>query len=54
VEVVLCEAFLYESQAFSRYNHCLVDTDDEDDDDEDDTSRFAIDIDRKTRSLASK
>ncbi|KAF2184810.1 hypothetical protein K469DRAFT_688417 [Zopfia rhizophila CBS 207.26] len=44
--VILCDTFLFENEAFSRYNQHLVDDDDDEvDDDEDDGHFFAIDID---------
>jgi len=52
--VILCDTFLYDNEAFSRYHHYLVDNDDDYEDEDDKSHCFAIDVDRRNKRMQSK
>jgi gag-polyprotein putative aspartyl protease len=52
--VILCDTFLYDNEAFSRYNYYLVDNDDDYEGEDDESHCFAIDIDRRKKRMQSK
>ncbi|RYP51148.1 hypothetical protein DL768_003495 [Monosporascus sp. mg162] len=49
--VILCDTFLFDNEAFSRYRDYLVDNDDDHEDGDDKSHCFAIDIDRKKKRV---
>jgi hypothetical protein len=52
--VILCNMFLYDNEAFSRYHHYLVDNDDDYEDEDSEPHCFAIDIGRRKKRIQSK
>jgi len=52
--VILCDTFLYDNEAFSRYPHYLVDDDDDYENEDDESHCFAIDVDRRKKRLQGK
>lgn len=50
-DVILCDTFLYDNEAFSRYHHYLLDNDDDSKDEDDESHCFAIDVDRRKKRL---
>ncbi|RYP41530.1 hypothetical protein DL767_000957 [Monosporascus sp. MG133] len=49
--VILCDTFLFDNEAFSRYHNYLVDNEDDYEDEEDKSHCFAIDVDRKKKRI---
>ena len=54
--IILCDTFLFDNEAFSRYHHYLIDNDDdyEDEDEDDEFHCFAIDCDRRKKRMQGK
>ena len=52
--IILCDTFLFDNEAFSRYHHYLIDNDDDYEDEDDRFHCFAIDLDRRKKRMQSK
>ncbi|KAJ5905201.1 uncharacterized protein N7473_002117 [Penicillium subrubescens] len=50
-DVILSDAFLFDNEVFSKYQHLLIDDDEEFEDEDTETYFFAIDIDKRQDQL---